>query len=183
MNQSVTQEQLIIPAHFQYLPAVRNFIARIAAKYRFTKSELNALTISVDEAITNIIKHGYGNILSGSITMNVNVKNDRLVVELIDQGKSFDPNQVGDPNIPHYVQVRKKGGLGIFIIRKFMDDIQYVTVNHENTLRLIKLRRIGSSYSPIVPINSLFKRLKEKFQFLTRKAASINLKETGTFLE
>ncbi|HEX9974195.1 MAG TPA: ATP-binding protein [bacterium] len=163
MNQSVTKEQIIIPAHFQNLPAVRNFIARIAAKYRFTKSELNALTISVDEAITNIIKHGYGNILSGSITMNVNVKNDRLVVELIDQGISFDPNQVGDPNIPHYVQVRKKGGLGIFIIRKFMDDIQYVTTGQKNILRLIKLRKDCTTYPIFIPITSAFKRLKEKF--------------------
>lgn len=169
MNQSITQEQIIIPAHFQYLPAVRNFIASIASKYRFSKSELNALTISVDEAVTNIIKHGYGNFLAGSITMNVHIKNDRLVIELIDRGRSFDPSQVGDPNISQYVQVRKKGGLGIFIIRKFMDDIQYRTVGHENTLRLIKLRGDNTSYSPIVPINSFFKRLKEKFQALKGK--------------
>jgi len=169
VNQNVTQEQITIPAHVHYLPAIRNFIASIAYKYRFTKNELNALTISVDEACTNIIKHGYVNILSGSITMNVNVKSDRLVVELIDQGKSFDPNQVGDPNISQYIQVRKKGGLGIFIIRKFMDEIQYVTTGQENILRLIKLRASGSSHFSTLPINVLFKKLKEKLFSLKKK--------------
>ena len=180
MNQKMTIEQIIIPAHFHYLPVVRNFIARVATKYRFTKSELNALTISIDEAITNIIEHGYDNAPSGSITLNINAKRDRVIVELIDHGKSFDPNQVSDPDIPQYVQIRKRGGLGIFIIRKFMDDIQYATVDRENTLRLIKFRK-NISYVPyIVPVHSLLKRLKEKFQFLTKKAAEINLKETTT---
>lgn len=175
------KEQIIIPAHVQHLPGVRSFLARLAKKYRLSQSELNALTISVDEAITNIIRHGYGNLVPGTIAMNVNIDRHRLVVELIDQGISFDPNQVGDPNIPHYVQVRKKGGLGIFIIRKFMDDIQYSTINQENTLRLTKLRSIGTSFPLAISINALFKNLKEKFQFLTRKATRINLEETGTF--
>lgn len=168
MSRLITNEQIIVPAHINYLPVIRNFISRIASKYRFSKSEVNALTISVDEACTNIIKHGYQNIQSGSITMNVHVKYDRLVVELIDHGTSFNPNQVSDPNIYQYVQNGKKGGLGIFIMKKFLDDIQYITSGQVNILRLIKLRKDGLVYSLLIPITSAFRRLKEKL-FPARK--------------
>ena len=163
VNFLISNEQIIVPAHTGYLPVIRKFIARIASKYRLSKNEINALTISVDEACTNIIKHGYNNVQSGSITMNVHVKYDRLIVELIDQGQSFDPNQVCDPNISHYVQTGKKGGLGIFIMKKFLDDIQYATSEHTNILRLIKFRKDGSTLPILIPITSAIRRLKEKF--------------------
>ncbi|UCE05462.1 MAG: ATP-binding protein [bacterium] len=162
MSFLISNKQIIVPAQISYLPVLRKFIACIATKYRFSKSEINALTISVDEACTNIIKHGYRNIQSGSITMNVRVKDDRLIVELIDQGKSFDPNQVSDPNITHYVQSGKKGGLGIFIMKKSLDDIQYLTSGQANILRLIKFRKDGLVYPMLIPITAALRRLKER---------------------
>ena len=161
MSRIISNEQIIVPAQINYLPVLRNFISRIASKYRFSKSEINALTISVDEACTNIIKHGYRNTQSGSITMNVHVKNDCLVVELIDHGTSFDPNQVSDPNISQYIQNGKKGGLGIFIMKKFLDDIQYMSSAQANILRLIKFRKNGLIYPMLIPISATLKRLKE----------------------
>lgn len=158
---SVCNKQIIVPAQLNYLPILRKFIARIATKYKFSKSEINALTISVDEACTNIIKHGYRNIQSGSITMNVQIKNNRLVVELIDHGISFDPNQVNDPNLSQYVQSGKKGGLGIFIMKKFLDDIQYITSEKANILRLVKFRKDGLIYPIFIRINAVLNRLKE----------------------
>ena len=94
--------------------------------------------------------------------MNVQIKMDRMIVELIDQGIQFDPNQVGDPNISHYIQSGKKGGLGIFIMRKFLDDIQYITSGKVNILRLVKRRKVGTIYPIFVPITSALKRLRER---------------------
>ncbi len=162
MSRLITNEQLIVPAQISYLPILRSFISRLASRYKFSKTEVNALIISVDEACSNIIKHGYQNIQPDSITMNVLVKTDRLVVELIDYGISFDPNQVNDPNISHYVQIRKKGGLGIFIMKKFLDDIQYIRSGRANILRLIKFKKDASIYPVLIPITDALKRLKER---------------------
>ena len=175
MSRLISNEQIIVPAQINYLPVLRNFIARIASKYRFSKSEINALTISVDEACTNIIKHGYRHIQSGSITININVKKDSLVVELVDYGASFDPNQVSDPNITQYIENGKKGGLGIFIMKKFLDDIQYVASEKANILRLVKFRKDGVIYPMLIPISSALKRLKEilfpkKFKIVYNKS-------------
>jgi len=162
VSRVITNEQLIVPAKISYLPILRNFVSRLGSRYKFSKSEVNALTISVDEACTNIIKHGYQDIQSGSMTMNVQVKTDRLIVELIDYGTSFDPNQVNDPNISHYVQSRKKGGLGIFIMKKFLDDIQYLRSGQTNILRLIKFRKSTSIYPLLISITSALRRIIEK---------------------
>lgn len=161
MSRLISNEQIIVPAQINYLPVLRNFISRIASKYRLSKSEVNALTISIDEACTNIIKHGYRNIQPGSITMNVHIKNNSLEVELIDHGISFDPNQVSDPNISQYIQNGKKGGLGIFIMKKFLDDIQYMSSEKVNILRLIKFRKEGLIYPILNPISFALERLKE----------------------
>lgn len=163
MRYQTPYEQIIVPAHINYLPELRKFIARVASKYRFSPSETNALTISVDEACTNIIKHGYQNRPMGSITMKVQIKKDRLEVELIDYGISFDPNLVTDPNLSLYVQNGKKGGLGIFIMKRFLDEIHYVNAGQKNILRLIKLRQDGSVRPFLVPFIYAFQRLKTWF--------------------
>jgi len=169
----ISSKQIVVPAQISYLPVLRRFVSRIASRYRFSKSEINALTISVDEACTNIIKHGYRDTPSGSITMNVQVKNDRMIVELIDHGICFDPNQVSDPNISHYIKNGKKGGLGIFIMKKFLDDIQYVTSGKANILRLVKMREVGAIHPFFIPITSALKRLRERL-FPTRRKSEFS---------
>lgn len=154
-------KRMVVPADTSYLPALRQFISRIGEKYSFTKHEINAFRISIDEAATNIIEHGYRDDV-GSITMKVRVDKKRLIVELIDNGKSFDPNVVGNPNIPNYVENSKKGGLGIFIMRKFLDTIEYEVTNIGNVLRLIKLREDKVTRPFVVPITLAFQRFKEK---------------------
>lgn len=156
--------KMVVPAEADYLPALRQFISNIGEKYKLTKHEINAFKISIDEAATNIIKHGYQDGV-GSITMKVFVSNDRLIVELIDQGQSFDPNIVDNPNITSFVEKAKKGGLGIFMMRKFLDVIEYEVTNIGNVLRLIKLRENKVTRSLFVPITSVFRRIKEKLLF------------------
>ena len=168
MKQLSSQNELVIPAEPDSLPVLRNFISNLGVKHRLSQHEINAFRISIDEACTNIIKYGYQDQESGSITMKVQVNNDRLIVELVDQGRSFDPNLVNNPNIDSYVEKRKKGGLGIFIMRKFLDVIEYEVTNIGNVLRLIKLRENKVTRLFVVPITSVFRRFKEKL-FLKRE--------------
>ena len=157
----IFSKQMVVPADTSYLPTMRQFISQIGEKYNFTKHEINAFRISIDEAATNIIEHGYTNNI-GSITMKVRGNRNKLVVELIDQGQSFDPGVIKDPNILSYVETQKKGGLGIFIMRKFLDSIEYEVTNMGNVLRLIKNRENGHSRPFIVPLTTAFKRIKKR---------------------
>ncbi len=139
MVQEVVKEQVKVPAHVSYLRVLRKFVTRICNRYGFSPSELYAFKASVDEACANIIEHGY-EFKDGSITLKAIVKNNSLTIELIDQGKSFDPKLVADPELYQYVNDRKKGGLGIFIMKRLLDEIDYQQTKEGNVLRLTKFR-------------------------------------------
>ncbi len=64
-------------------------------------------------------------------------------------------------NIGIRADIKSEGGLGIFIMKKFLDEIQYITSERANILRLVKFRKDGVIYPMLIPISSALKRLKE----------------------
>jgi len=140
MFKNVAKEELVVPAQMHHLREIRDFITFIGKKYKFDDKITNSFKLVVDEACTNIVRHGYRDIKDGKITIRAIIRRLSLTIVLIDQGKSFDPRQVKNPNLDEYVEIGKKGGLGIFMMRKLMDDIQYHITSHGNELRLTKTR-------------------------------------------
>ena len=140
MFKNVSKEELVVPASMSHLREVRDFIEHIGKKYKFTEKVINSFKLVVDEACTNIIRHGYQDIKDGKITVRAIIRRLSLTIAIIDQGRSFDPRQVKDPDLDKYVKIGKKGGLGIFMMRKLMDDIQYNLTGNGNELRLTKMR-------------------------------------------
>jgi serine phosphatase RsbU (regulator of sigma subunit)/anti-sigma regulatory factor (Ser/Thr protein kinase)/TolA-binding protein len=138
---SVVKEQLKVPAHIDYLADLRDFVTRIGNKYGFSDRVVNAFKLAIDEAGTNVMRHAYRDTGGeGFITIRALVKNNSLTICLIDQGKYFDPKHVKDPDLQRYVDIGKKGGLGIFIMRRLMDEIDYRKTEEGNELRLTKNR-------------------------------------------
>ncbi len=141
MFQDVIKEQLKIPANIDYLGELREFVTKVGKKHGFSDKIINAFKLAIDEAGTNVIRHSYrGSESEGFITIRALVKKNSLTVCLIDQGKYFDPKHVKDPDLQRYVDIGKKGGLGIFIMRKLMDEIDYRRTEEGNELRLTKNR-------------------------------------------
>ncbi|NOX37811.1 MAG: SpoIIE family protein phosphatase [Calditrichaeota bacterium] len=140
MFKNVSKEEIQIPAQMSYLREVRDFIEFIGKKYKFPDKIINSFKLVVDEACTNIIRHGYRDIKDGKITIRAIIRRRSLTMVIIDQGISFDPRQVKNPDLQKYVQIGKKGGLGIFMMRKLMDDIRYNVTSRGNELRLTKVR-------------------------------------------
>ncbi|MFQ5675521.1 MAG: SpoIIE family protein phosphatase, partial [bacterium] len=141
MLKGVQKEQLKVPAHIDYLGDLRDFVVRIGKKHGFSDKHINAFKLAVDEAATNIIRHAYRESdEQGLITIRAVVKKSSLTLSLIDQGAYFDPKRVKDPNLNRYVEIGKKGGLGIFIMRKLMDNIEYRKTEEGNELRITKFR-------------------------------------------
>ncbi|MCH7753669.1 SpoIIE family protein phosphatase [candidate division KSB1 bacterium] len=139
MFKGVEKEQLKVPAHIDYLGDLRDFVVRIGRKHGFSDKHINAFKLSVDEAATNIIRHAYRESDDqGLITIRAVVKKNSLTLSLIDQGIYFDPKRVKNPDLNRYVDIGKKGGLGIFIMRKLMDKIDYRKTEEGNELRITK---------------------------------------------
>ncbi|MFQ5628124.1 MAG: SpoIIE family protein phosphatase [bacterium] len=141
MFRKIKKEQLRVPAHIDYLAELRDFISEIGKKHRLSESMIKPFKLAIDEAATNIIRHAYRNSAEdGTITLRMIIRKENVTVCVIDKGKRFDPRNVKEPDLNRYVEIGKRGGLGIFIIRKLMDDIEYRTTSEGNELRLTKNR-------------------------------------------
>ncbi len=140
MFKNVKKEEITIPAQMSYLVQVRDFIEHIGKKYKFSEKIVNSFKLVVDEACTNIIRHGYRDIKNGEIILKAIVRRLSLTILIVDQGISYDPRSANTPDLAKYVNIGKKGGLGIMMMRKLMDDIQYSVTENGNEFRLTKYR-------------------------------------------
>ena len=126
-----------VPAHVDYLGDLREFIIQTSKVYNLSLKLTNAFKLCIDEAATNIIQHAYRG-KEGQITIRAIPKKNYFTIIIIDQGRFFDPRNFADPDLHHYIAVGKKGGLGIFIIKKLMDEIDYYKSWEGNVLKLTK---------------------------------------------
>ncbi len=134
---------LTISNDHAYLAQVRDLVSRGVSAGDFPGQYLNRLQIAVDEVVTNIIEHGYAGLPRGSATIeiHVDVDSDRFCIQISDNGLSFDPNQMTDIDIQTHVAAGRAGGLGVFLMRKIMDQVEYQFQNGKrNQLTLVKLR-------------------------------------------
>lgn len=107
------------------LGAIREFVEEKALQSGIDKSVIDKIVLAVDEASTNIIKHAYNYDASTEFIIRVFISKKEFKVLLIDHGKSFDPNQVADPDMPTYLKQHRVGGLGLHLMRHLMDTVEY----------------------------------------------------------
>ncbi|MFC1586828.1 ATP-binding protein [Planctomycetota bacterium] len=122
------------------LQMMRDFLADCIFKSGMVPQEWqNKITLAVDEAVSNIIEHGYQDEAEGIVDLHIEAALDKFSVIIFDSGKSFDPDEVEDVNIQDHVTTAKTGGLGIFIMRRIMDEISYTFKESErNELKMVK---------------------------------------------
>ena len=101
-----------------------------------TKTQIN---IAIDELYGNIASYAYGE-GSGEVTVAVDYDSDAGAVSISfqDEGKPFNPLESGDPDVTLSARERKVGGLGIFLVRKSMDDVRYEYRDGKNILTIRK---------------------------------------------
>lgn len=98
---------------------------------------------AVSEAFNNIVMHGYqreGNGQSETITLEIDIESDGLLVRIEDFGESFDPRSVADPDL----EALPESGLGLYIIRSFVDEFSYAP-GRPNRMTLRKGARPSAS--------------------------------------
>lgn len=135
---NIANNELMIRSSTDHLSDVREFITSSWASYGYDAKEGIKVALSVDEACTNIIKHAYHNVADGTIKIKVDSKKNKFIVRITDKGSHFDPNQVPDPDIAGRQKKRKGGGLGMFLMKKLMDEVQYKDKGKTNELILVK---------------------------------------------
>ena len=129
-------------AKFENLDEIREFVGNIARKGGFSDKDVYNIQLATDEAASNIIEHAYQNMPGGVLELSCGMKGNVITIILTDHGESFDPSEVPVPDLKADLSDRKIGGLGIFLMRKLMDEIYYKPGPHKsNVLTMIKRKR------------------------------------------
>ena len=127
---------LIADAH--QLACIREFVAQAGKDLDMDESAIYHLTLAVDEACSNSIRHGYGG-RAGKIEISVEPVEGGVQAVVRDWGVPFRPDAVPVPDVTAPLEQRPKGGLGLFIIRRVMDEVRFeFNAETGNTLTMVK---------------------------------------------
>ncbi len=120
------------------LSQVRQYVRETAVSYCGASAAIDELVTAMNEAVSNIVRHGYKN-EPGNIKVTIGCSGDVVQVILLDNGLHFDPTQVARPDTTLPLAERPFGGLGVHMMREFCDELIYRrTENDGNELTLLK---------------------------------------------
>jgi serine phosphatase RsbU (regulator of sigma subunit)/anti-sigma regulatory factor (Ser/Thr protein kinase)/transposase len=128
---------LSVDARPEDLPQVRTFIEDALRATPLGERARREVRLGVDEACANIIEHAYAG-RAGTIGVEIVTDGQQVAITLNDNGKAFDPHAVGTPDLSRYVKTGKKGGFGLYLIHKTMDEVRHQRAGDENRLTLVK---------------------------------------------
>ncbi len=141
MNTKIKQihKKLKVKSTTDNLSRIRDFIHQTAMECKLPKEKIGDIILAVDEACTNVIKHAYKYSPEGEIDIDIKCKNNRFYVIITDKGEKFDITLIPEPDLEKYHKEKRVGGLGIFLMRKLMDEVKYSHLSgNRNRVTLIK---------------------------------------------
>ena len=120
------------------LADIRHFVEATGSQLGLESSVIADLRQAVDEAVSNILMHGYQD-QAGPLRLDIGRKGTDLWVRLRDEAPLFDPTQVPPPDLTIPLLLRPPGGLGLLLIRQAMDELRYRPLSGGgNELTLVK---------------------------------------------
>ncbi|MFT3893335.1 MAG: ATP-binding protein [Anaerolineales bacterium] len=136
-------KNLQFAAKFEYLDEIREFVGTIARQGGFSDKDVYNIQLATDEAASNVIEHAYEGVSDGVLELSCGMLGDTIKIVLIDHGEPFDPGSIPMPDLKADLSERKIGGLGIFLMRKLMDEVHYDShpETNSNSLTMIKHKR------------------------------------------
>lgn len=138
MNSQTTK--LIVPATLDKLEHVLAFIDKELEEHNCSMKSQMQIDIAVEEIYINIARYAYGDTQEGNVTILCRTDENplRMIIQFIDQGIPFNPLKQEDPDISLSADDREIGGLGIFMVKKSMDIVNYEYNDGQNILTICK---------------------------------------------
>jgi serine/threonine-protein kinase RsbW len=120
------------------LVELRSFLQRSLEAYGFSEVDRHQLTLAVEEVCTNLIIHSHASNPKEVIYLEVKELEKKLAIEITDKGDAFNLLEYEVPDLKKVIEEKRKGGIGILLVKKIMDEIEFESKNGKNTCRLIK---------------------------------------------
>lgn len=136
MPRSSERIDITISSRFENIELVQVVAEHLCESAGLDDDGSHWIGMAVREAVANAIKHGNRLDLSKKVRAAFVLEGEQLVITIRDEGPGFDPSGVSDPLSPQ--NLMKTSGRGIFYMRTFMDEIDYVFEGDGTTLRMVK---------------------------------------------
>jgi len=125
MKAKIQKYKLEIPSITENLQMIREFVLKIAAKTGFNEETQEQIALAVDEACTNVIKHAHHHDARRLMDIQIQTDANKMKITITDKGRGFDITKLKDPDVEQFIRESKHGGLGIYLIKTLMDEVDY----------------------------------------------------------
>ena len=136
MNKQATFK---IPSQVDAIESALDPVSEVLRELGVEHKVAYKVRLALDEILVNVASYAYDG-GEGEIEISYEISDDprQITITIIDSGKPFNPLEADEPEFSSDINQRKIGGLGIYIVRKMMDDIIYRRENNQNILIIKK---------------------------------------------
>ncbi len=122
------------------LRSIREFVGATLKKHQVDEFEINMIVLAVDEVCANLMIHSNqcNTLHSLELSMNFDKNNKGVRFEICDKGIEFDLKDYKEPSLSEVVRAKKKGGIGLLLVKKIMDKIEFTSRAGKNVCQLYK---------------------------------------------
>ena len=132
-------DQIKISCDKSNLSKVRAFVDQTLQKEKIDDLEVHKMILAVDEICANLIIHANHCNPDEYLELNVDVVPDSKVeIVIVDKGIGFDISHYQEPELAELITKKRKGGLGLMLVKRIMDKIEFKEEDHHNICRLVK---------------------------------------------
>ena len=131
-------KRIILPNDTKEVPTLAAFVDEVCEAVGFDAALTMKMNLAIEEAVVNVMEYAYPRGTHGDITVEAQANDVRLKFTIIDSGTHFDPTAQADVDTTLSAEDRPIGGLGIHIVRQYMDSINYERISGHNVLTLRK---------------------------------------------
>lgn len=129
----------VLTSEPQHLAGLREWLKGELTRHRVAQHEQFGLQVAVGEICSNSIKHAYNWLGGKPIHVSVRGTDDRLIIEVRDFGKKFNPQSYQPPDL----DTLPEGGMGLHLVRQFVDELSYDVTQGEGTRWILVKYRHG----------------------------------------
>ncbi len=124
-------------AKIDHLHSFIEFVTSNAIKCGLSQKRITEIELVTEEAVINIINYAYEDI-TGDIEITCKKDNEsHFIIEIVDEGQYFDVLSKEEPDLTSDIEERAIGGLGVFFMKQFIDEIKYRREGDKNRLTLV----------------------------------------------
>ncbi len=138
--QKKNQESIRVPARLENLEKLVEFALDALRRTGVGEREAAPVHLAIDEACTNCISYAYPEGQEGEIELACRIEPEEIVFTIRDWGRPFNPLKAEAPDLSLGIEDRPVGGLGIYLMKKSCDRLEYRREEGANVLRIIKKR-------------------------------------------